>query len=324
MQWIRIRCFVHHGRHGFKGSLLFWFFWFSLLFLHSFELEIILKALLSLVRKVVPLDRINPAIGMFSLSASLMFRLLLDDDLNGRSKYSILEIDFDFVVSRICVVDVTEHSDDFVFVIGLFRLCKTCKYLTVISKMSAFSSFVGRVPCVIATVFFSKISLSASSESLMRARRFFSINGFRFFRNGLNLRPMSSTLFDFKLFIKLNGFSDIFSRRVFIPLFFFSSNNNYNNNNKKGILYPINTVVFMHKNETPVYNSNVYVLGPIVTERMLNACILFINEFRAPHHRHHRVDQRKRRDICKGRIQTEPNRLEPYSKSEMKWENWSG
>lgn len=60
----------------------------------------------------------------------------------------------------------------------------------------------------------------------------------------------------------------------------------------------------MHKNEMVVYNSNVYVLGPIVTERMLNACILFINESGAPHHRHHRVDREKRWDICKGRIQT--------------------
>lgn len=222
---------VHHGRHGFEESLLIAWWLFSLLFLDSFELEMILKALLSLVRKVVPFDPINPAIGTFSLSASSMLRLLLDN-LNGRSKYSILEMDFGFMEFRIVVVDVTEHSDDFALVTGLLRLCRTCKYLTVISKMSAFSSLVGRVPCVIATVFFSKISLSASSESFIRARRFFSINGFRFFRNGLNLKPMSSMLSDFKLFIKLNAFSDIFSNN-------FLSNSNNNNNNKYGLLYPI-------------------------------------------------------------------------------------
>lgn len=107
------------------------------------------------------------------------------------------------------MVDVTQHSDVFLLFDetdkdgsadggvdggsdgGDVRLCSIFKYRTVISRMSAFSSFVGRVPCVIATVFFKRISLSASNESLMRARRFFSINGFRFFkRRELNLNEV--------------------------------------------------------------------------------------------------------------------------------------
>lgn len=49
--------------------------------------------------------------------------------------------------------------------------------------MSAFSNFVGRVPCGIEIVFRNKIAFKDSSDELMRARRNFSIFGFLTFRH---------------------------------------------------------------------------------------------------------------------------------------------
>lgn len=218
-----------------------------------FELEITRNALLSLIRNgLIVSDRVNPlGIGRkFSLSVLLLLVdfCLIFVNLNALDvKYSKLAFDLDLTVDWSDVVDVTQHSEVILCATGgdsnedvgkvsdggggwadvntvVFRLCSIFKYRTVISRISAFSSFVGRVPCVTATVFFNRISLSVSNESLMRARRFFSINGFRFFkRTALNFNDgrlgcFCSTgwllrlfLLDFNDFTTVFEFSDIFT-----------------------------------------------------------------------------------------------------------------
>lgn len=167
----------HQGRHGLP--------WQSFRWLECIVFVLIAwNALDSLVRKCpAPYSpAVCPAksIGRFSLFSSRCV---------GRIFRPAKPYTMPFGLGRIAsirgVVDETRQSDGRPPGTVAARLaCNMCKYRTVISKMSAFSSLVGRVPWAMATVFFSKMSLSASSESLIRARRFFSISGLRVFRGG--------------------------------------------------------------------------------------------------------------------------------------------
>lgn len=80
--------------------------------------------------------------------------------------------------------------------------------------MSAFSNFVGREPCGIETVLRSKISFKDSSEELMRARRNFSILGFRTFRHSnLLLMDMMKFIDNKKTFLSGRTIKQTFEKR---------------------------------------------------------------------------------------------------------------